>query len=87
MAKTFDQRFQEQVAERRETADAVREFTDQSYQLYGSFSHAAGALGVILEDAIAGLPRARRVQMRERLYRLATEISRQRMVDQLKAVA
>lgn len=87
MAKTYDQRFAEQLAERRETADAVREFTDQSYKLYGSYSHTAGALGVMLEDAIAGLPRAQRGKMRERLYRLATEISRQRVVDQLKAVA
>lgn len=87
MAKTFDQRFQEQVAERRETADAIREFTDQSHALYGSYSYTAGALGVILEDAIAELPRARRSQMRERLYRLATEISRQRVADRLKEVA
>jgi hypothetical protein len=87
MAKTFDQRFAEQVADRRETADAIKEFTNQSYELYGSYSYTAGALGVVLEDAIAELPRARRGQMRERLYRMATEISRQRVVNQLKAAA
>lgn len=87
MAKTYDQRFQEQMADRRETADAIREFSNQSYALYGSYSYTAGALGAMLEDAIADLPRARRGQMRERLYRLATEISKQRVVDQLKEAA
>ena len=87
MAKTYDQRFAEQMADRRETADAIREFTDQSHALYGSYSYTAGALGVILEDAISELPRARRGEMRERLYRLATEISKQRVADQLKEAA
>lgn len=60
-----------------ETRDAVNEFINHSYTAHQkSYAHATGALSVILEDAINLLPKAKRAEFRERLYRLAAEQKR-----------
>ena len=56
-----------------ETQDAVSEFVNTSFEVYGSYSHAAGFLQVMLEEAVHELPKARRAYYRERLYKFALD--------------
>lgn len=58
-----------------ETKDAIREMIDSAARVEG-YAYASGALSVMLEDAIALLPKAKRADFRERLYRFALELER-----------
>lgn len=60
-----------------ETQDAVSELVDASFEVYGSYSHAAGVLQVMLEEAVHELPKTRRSYYREQLYRLALDQKKQ----------
>lgn len=71
MAKSAQQRFSEYIDECRETSDAVNELTNRSNEANGNYAYAAGFLGAMLQDAIAELPKARRADFRNRLYRQA----------------
>jgi hypothetical protein len=59
------------------TQDAVTEMVNNSYEVYGSYSHAAGVLQVMLEQCIHELPKERRSQYRAQLYRLALDQKKQ----------
>lgn len=85
MTKNSQQRFNEYLAECRETADAVNEFVNTSYENYTGYAHAAGALSVILNETISELPRAKREAMRARLYNLAQHQKNEILVKKLKA--
>ena len=87
MPKTAQDKFDEYLAECRETTDAVNEFIDSSYKNYGSYAYTAGALQSIVTDLISELPRARRVSYRERLYRLAQQQKNETLARALKETA
>lgn len=56
-----------------ETRFAIREFTlSATLNKDNGYAYAAGALSVVLEDAISLLPKAKRAEFRERLFRMAT---------------
>lgn len=45
----------------------IRELQDASFEKYGSYSHAAGALGVLLDSAVSQLPKMEQKYFNERL--------------------
>ena len=77
MPKTAQQRFNEYLDECRETSDAVRELTDRSHEAHGNYAYAAGFLGSVLQEAIAELPKQRRADFRNRLYRQALKFKKE----------
>ena len=87
MPKTAQDKFDEYLAECRETTDAVNEFIDSSRENYGSYTYAAGALSTMLQDVIGQLPRARRAAYRERLYRLAQQQKNETLARALRETA
>jgi hypothetical protein len=84
MAKSAQQRFNEFLDESRETSDAVREMVNSSYDLYGSYSHAAGYLQSLVGELITELPRARRAQVREQLYQQAQRNKNELLLNSVK---
>lgn len=73
MAKSAQQRFDEYLAECRETSMAVNKLADTSNEYHEGYAYAAGFLGIMLQEAIGELPRARREEMRRRLLSKAEE--------------
>jgi len=49
------------------TYDLIREMQEASMQKYDSYSHAAGALGVLLDSAVFQLPKREQKYFNERL--------------------
>ena len=87
MPKSAQQRFNEYLAECQANTDAVNELVNQSFDRHRNYAHAAGVLCVILQEAMQGLPRARRAEIRERLYKVALDQKRAYLVDTLKQEA
>lgn len=58
----------------KDTYSLIREMQEASFQKYGSYSHAAGALGVWLEIAILSLPKREQQLMTERLQNAIAEL-------------
>lgn len=77
MAKSAQDKFNDYLAECRETSDAVNELTNRSYDEHGNYAYAAGFLGSILQDAISELPKARRADFRNRLYKQALKFKKE----------
>ena len=71
MAKSAQQKFNEYLAECQETRDAVNEMTAASYDRYEGHSYAAGYLGSMVVELIGMLPKAKRAEFREQLFRQA----------------
>lgn len=82
MAKSAQQKFNEYMDECRETNDSVNQLVDRSFDANGSYAYAAGFLGSILKEVIAELPKQRRADYRNRLYRQAQEF-KNKMVDKV----
>jgi hypothetical protein len=61
------------LADRDEVRDAIREFSDHSFDHHRNYAQVAGVLSVMLEDAIMGLPQAQRQKMIQQLYRRAQD--------------
>jgi len=87
MPKTAQDKFDEYLAECRETTDAVNEFINSSHENYGSYAYATGALQCIVTEVIGELPRARRAAYRERLYKLAQQQKNETLARALKEAA
>jgi hypothetical protein len=87
MAKSAQEKFNEYMAESRETADAVREMVDTSYDLYKSYGHAAGYLQSLVNDLIAELPKARRAELRNKLYAQAQKNKNELLLKTVKESA
>ena len=87
MSKSAQQKFNEYLAECRETSDAVSEFMRASNENYGSYSYAAGSLETIVKDLISELPKARRAELRERFYRMAQQQKNEALFKQMKETA
>jgi len=54
----------------------IRKMQEASFQKYGSYSHAAGVLGVWLETAVHCLPKKQQQLMTERLLNMIAELER-----------
>ena len=52
----------------------IRKVQEASFKKYGSYSHAAGVLGVWLEAAFYHLPRKEQRMMEERVQRMLEEL-------------
>ena len=80
MAKSAQDKFNEFLAESRETSQAVGELMSASYNLYGNYAYAAGFLESMVKDLVAELPKARRAEVRRQFQERALKI-RKEMVD------
>jgi len=49
------------------TYDLIRIFQNESFEKYGSYSHAAGWLGSVLDDALHKLPKREQEHFKELL--------------------
>jgi hypothetical protein len=87
MAKSAQQKWNEYLDESRETADAVREMVDCSYDLYKSYGHAAGYLQSLVNDLIRELPKARRAELRNQLYGQAQKHKNELLLKTVKESA
>ena len=65
--------YQTLLNESGETNHSIREFTNQAIKNGEGYPYVAGVLSVVLEDAIFLLPKAKRAEFRERMYRMALE--------------
>lgn len=82
--KSAQQKFNEYLDECRETSDAVNQFINFSADNYKGYAYAAGALSTVLQDVIAELPKARRAEIRERLYRMAQDQKNELLAKTIK---
>ena len=87
MAKSAQDKFNEFLAESRETSQAITELTSASFEFYGNYAYTAGFLESMIKDVIAELPKARRAEVREQFLRRAQSIRNQIMVDTLSQTA
>ena len=84
MSRTAQEKFNAYLAECQENTDAVNELVNRSFDRHHNYAYAAGVLSTVLQDAMQGLPRARRAEIRERLYKVALDQKRALLVDTLK---
>jgi hypothetical protein len=84
MARSAQEKFNEYLEERRETSDAAREMVDTSYDLYKSYGHSAGYLQSLVVDLISELPKARRAELRDQLYRQAQKQKNELLANVIK---
>jgi hypothetical protein len=71
MPKSAQDKFNEYLTESRETTDLVSDVVETSYDLHKNYGYAAGYLQSMVNELIAQLPKAKRVQYRDKLYRQA----------------
>lgn len=72
MAKSAQEKFNEYLEECRETRDAINELERSSRENHdGSYAYACGVFSMLLGDVIAELPKARRAELRNQMYRTA----------------
>lgn len=84
MAKSAAQKWDEYLAECRETNDAVNEFTRASYDNYGNYAYAAGYLESMIKDLIGQLPKAKRAELRDRFNALAQAQKNEQLMKTIK---
>jgi len=82
--KSAQERFNEFLEEAHETSDAVREMVNASFDHRKNYGFACGVLESLLKDAIAELPRARRAEFREQLYKMAQAEKNAHLADVIK---
>lgn len=87
MAKSAAQKWDEYLAECRETSAAVSEFTAAAYENYGSYSYASGYLESMIKDVINQLPKAKRVEIRNRFLALAQQQKNEHLLKTIKETA
>lgn len=83
--KSAQQKMNEFLDECRETRDAINQLEAASREHYeGSYAYACGYFATLLGDIIAELPKARREQLREQLYREAQKQKNLHLADTIK---
>lgn len=87
MPKSAQQKFAEYLDESRETMDAVNEVVNRSNEFYDGYAFAAGYLGMMLKEVIMDLPKAKRAELRDRLFAKAQEIKNQQLAKTIKESA
>ena len=86
MPKSAQEKFNEYLAESRETRDAINELEKASRENNdGSYAYACGVYSVLLGDIIAELPKARRAEIREQLLRSAQKQKNELLAKTIKA--
>ncbi len=86
MTKSAQQKFNEYLAECRETRDAINEVERASREnCDGSYAFACGVFSMMLGDVISELPKAKRAEMREQLYRIAQKQKNEYLTKVIKA--
>ncbi len=83
MPKSAQERFNEYMAESRETGKAVSDFIAASYENYGNYAYACGSLETIVKDLISELPKAKRAEMRQRFANMAQKQRNERLAKLL----
>lgn len=70
--KSAQQKMNEYLEECRETRDSINQLESASREYHeGSYAYACGYFATLLGDIIAELPKARRAELREQLFREA----------------
>ncbi len=87
MPKSAQQKFNEYLAESRETSNAVTEFISASYDNYGNYAYACGALESMVKDLIGELPKAKREEMRQRFRSMAQKQKNEHLAKMIKETA
>lgn len=83
--KSAQQKMNEFLDECRETRDAINQLESASREHYeGSYAYACGYFATLLGDIIAELPKARREQLREQMYREAQKQKNLHLADTIK---
>lgn len=86
MPKSAQQKFSEYLDECRETRDAINEVEKHSRENHdGSYAYACGVFSMMLGDVIAELPKAKRAELRDRLYRVAQQQKNDMLAKTIKA--
>ena len=85
--KSAQQKFNEYINESQSTMAAINEVTESTLERYGSYSFAAGALGMILADAIGHLPKAKRAEFRAQLAKISDKARHEILLDTIKDTA
>jgi hypothetical protein len=85
--KSAQQKFNEYINESQTTMAAINEVTESTLERYGSYSFAAGALGMILADAIGNLPKAKRAEFRGRLAKISDKARHEILLNMIKDTA
>lgn len=86
--KSAQQKFNEYLDESRETRDAINELERASRENYdGSYAFACGIFSSMLGDVISELPKARRAELREQLYRYAQKQKNEHLAKVIKDTA
>ena len=84
MARSAQQKFDEYLAECRETSQSINEMVQSSYDLYGNYAYAAGYLQSVLAEVIDQLPKAKRDGIRNQLRRQAQNDKNATLANKLK---
>ncbi len=83
--KTAQEKFNEYLAESRETNDAVNEFVKASYENNDrNYAYAAGYLESVIKEVISELPKARRAELRNRFYGMAQKQKNELLAKKIK---
>ena len=89
MKKSAQQKFNEYLDECRETRAALGEFEKAAQDRYDNngYAYIAGYMMSQLQDAIIGLPRARRAEFREVFRRAAQKLEQEQLMRTIKETA
>jgi predicted RND superfamily exporter protein len=80
--KSAQDKFNEYLSESRETMNSINELTNRTNERYEGYAFAAGALGMILADAISELPKRRRAEFRDRILKIADKARTEYLMNQ-----
>jgi hypothetical protein len=86
MAKSAQQKFDEYLAECRETSQSINDMVQSSYDLYGNYAYSAGYLQSLLAEVIDQLPKAKRDGIRNQLRRQAQNDKNAQLANTLREV-
>jgi len=84
MAKSAAQKFDEYLAECRETSQSINDMVESSCKLYGNYSYAAGYMQSMLAEVIDQLPKAKREGLRNQLRRQAQNDKNAQLANKLR---
>jgi len=87
MPKSAQQKWNEYLDESREIMAAINEVSNRTNELYEGYAFAAGFLGMTLADAIVLLPKAKREEFRQRLFKQAEKARNEYLLKTIKDTA
>jgi hypothetical protein len=85
MARSAQDKFNEYLSECRETRDAINELEKTSRENNdGSYAFACGVFSMMLGDVIGQLPKAKRAELRDQMYRMAQKQKNEQLAKVIK---